>query len=87
MGDVQNLCAWVVLVKEGGRRLAWLSQLRHPYRQNPKSERITGSPQLHGTGAEITLLLVILSSLGQTMKWSDWLGSGARLSSTHLFIF
>jgi hypothetical protein len=34
----------VVLVK-GRERLAWLSQLRHPYRLNPECRRITGSPQ------------------------------------------
>jgi len=34
----------VVLVKER-EGLAWLSQLRHPYRPNPESGRVTGSPQ------------------------------------------
>ena len=40
---VQDLCA-VVLVK-GRERLAWLSQLRHPYPAKSGGGRITGSPQ------------------------------------------
>jgi len=42
-GDVQDLDA--LGEGEGRERLAWLSQLRHPYRPNPVSGRVAGSPR------------------------------------------
>lgn len=67
---------WVVLVKERGG-LAWLSQLRHPYRLNPESG---GSVLSTAAGLNVIILSPLKKTYGIVSGFCvDWDGSGVSL--------
>ena len=69
---------WVVLVGER-ERLAWLSQLRHPYRLNPESG---GSPQPTNLVPRLSVTDYLITSAAGGVE--DLVSNSVRLRTGHI---